>query len=106
MVILIFMSLTPNSKINYYKKEIKELKENNKKLRLKYDSINIRNIEIVNEINRLNDVINVTEKLIVQYDNRIKDLKNNKNETANKVNALNADGVAIEFTNYLKKRRN
>ena len=45
-----------------------------------------------------------SEKLIEQYDNRIKELKQSKNETSNRVNVLNANGVASEFTNYIKKR--
>jgi hypothetical protein len=68
------------------------------------DSLKAVNSEIDKELEKIYGIIRITEKLIVQYDNRINDLKNKQNETSNRVNVLNADGVASEFTDYIKKR--
>jgi peptidoglycan hydrolase CwlO-like protein len=106
LAVLVIILMITNSKNNIYgyKKEIKELHEKNTKLRYKYDSLVVDNKRIDAELDKIYGVINITEKLVEQYDNRIKELKESKNETSNRVNVLNADGVASEFTNYIKKR--
>jgi peptidoglycan hydrolase CwlO-like protein len=106
LAVLVIILMIANSKNNVYgyKKEIKELHEKNTKLRYEYDSLVVDNKRIDAELDKIYGVINTTEKLVEQYDNRIKELKESKNETSNRVNVLNADGVASEFTNYIKKR--
>ena len=106
LAVLVIILMITNSKNNIYgyKKEIKELHEKNTKLRYEYDSLVVDNKRIDAELDKIYGVINITEKLVEQYDNRIKELKESKNETSNRVNVLNADGVASEFTNYIKKR--
>lgn len=106
ILVIILMVAQSKNNIYYYKKEINELNKQNRELRFKYDSISDENHKIDSELKKIYGVINITEKLIAQYDNKIKDLKNDKNETSNRVNILNANGVAVEFTNYIKKRRN
>ena len=103
-LLLIFTVLQPNRKINEYKDEIKILHQNNKKLLHTSDSLKIVNQRIGLELNKIYDVIKLHETLITKYNNTINDLKKQQDETRNRVNVLNADGVATEFTNYIKKR--
>lgn len=103
-LLLLFTVFQPNRKINQYKDDIKTLHEKNKKLLYSNDSLKLVNKKIDSELEKIYGVIKLHEKLIVQYNNTINDLKNRENETSNRVNVLNADGVAIEFTNYIKKR--
>ena len=103
-LLVIFTIFQPNKKIETYKGEIKVLHQKNKELLHSNDSLKIVNQKIDKELEKIYGIIRITEKLIVQYDNRINDLKNKQNETSNRVNVLNADGVASEFTNYIKKR--
>jgi hypothetical protein len=108
VILMIFLILTLLNKIGTkydYKQEINKLHESNRELIYKYDSIEKVNKRIDIELERIYGIIEITEKLIIQYDNNINELKKSKNETTNRVNLLNADGVATEFTNYLKKRR-
>jgi chromosome segregation ATPase len=98
------MLFTVKNNVHDYKKEIKELHQQNTQLKYQVDSITVENKKIDAELNKIYGVISITEKLIEQYDNRIKELKQSKNETSNRVNVLNANGVAAEFTNYIKKR--
>ena len=87
-----------------YKDEIKALHQKNEKLLHSNDSLKVVNKKIDKELEKIYGIIKITEKLIVQYDNRINNLKNKQDEISNRVNILSADGVAIEFTNYIKKR--
>jgi hypothetical protein len=103
--VLIFIFLQYRSVGYDYKREINKLHKSNRELTYKYDSIEKVNKEIDIELERIYGIIEITEKLIIQYDNNINELKKSKNETTNRVNLLNADGVATEFTNYIKKRR-
>lgn len=103
-LLLIFTIFQPNKKINNYKDEIKVLHEKNEKLLHTNDSLAIVNQNIDKELKNIYGIIKITEKLITQYDNRINELKNKQDETSNRVNVLSADGVASEFTNYIKKR--
>jgi predicted RNase H-like nuclease (RuvC/YqgF family) len=103
-LLVIFTIFQPNKKIETYKDEIKVLHQKNKELLHSNDSLKIVNQKIDKELEKIYGIIRITEKLIVQYDNRINDLKNKQNETSNRVNVLNADGVASEFANYIKKR--
>jgi hypothetical protein len=103
-LLVIFTIFQPNKKIETYKDEIEVLHQKNKELLHSNDSLKIVNQKIDKELEKIYGIIRITEKLIVQYDNRINDLKNKQNETSNRVNVLNADGVASEFTNYIKKR--
>jgi len=103
-LVLILMLFTVKNNVHDYKKEIKELHQQNTQLKYQVDSITVENKKIDAELNKIYGVISITEKLIEQYDNRIKELKQSKNETSNRVNVLNANGVAAEFTNYIKKR--
>lgn len=103
-LLLIFTIFQPNKKINNYKDEIKVLHEKNEKLLHTNDSLAIANQKIDKELKNIYGIIKITEKLITQYDNRIIELKNKQDETSNRVNVLSADGVASEFTNYIKKR--
>lgn len=103
-LVLILMLFTIKNNTHDYKKEIKELHQQNTQLKYQVDSITVENKKIDAQLNKIYGIISVTEKLIEQYDNRIKELKQSKNETSNRVNVLNANGVATEFTNYIKKR--
>lgn len=103
-LLLIFTVFQPNRKIDQYKDEIKTLHQKNKKLLHTSDSLRLVNVQIDAELQKIYGVIKLHEKLIVQYNNTIIDLKKQQNETSNRVNVLNADGVATEFTNYIKKR--
>jgi hypothetical protein len=103
-LLVIFTLLKPNKEINTYKDEIKSLHQRNSKLLNTNDSLKLVNKNIDTELKKIYGIIRITEKLIVQYDNRINDLKHKQDEISNRVNILSADGVAIEFTNYIKKR--
>lgn len=103
-LLLIFTVFQPNRKIDQYKDEIKTLHQKNEKLLYTSDSLRLVNEQIDAELQKIYGVIKLHEKLIVQYNNTINDLKKQQNETSNRVNVLNADGVAAEFTNYIKKR--
>lgn len=103
-LLLIFTVFQPNRKIYKYKDEIKTLHQKNEKLLNTNDSLKLVNKKIDEELQKIYGVIKLHEKLIVQYNNTINDLKNQQDETSNRVNILNADGVAIELTNYIKKR--
>lgn len=104
MLLLIFALFIPNKKINQYKDEVKGLHQKNQKLLYTNDSLKSVNKEIDIELEKMYDVIKAHETLITQYNDRINELKKQKNETFNKVNILSGDSVAIEFTNYIKKR--
>jgi septal ring factor EnvC (AmiA/AmiB activator) len=103
-LLLIFTVFQPNKKIDQYKDEIKTLHQKNEKLLHTSDSLKLVNEQIDAELQKIYGVIKLHEKLIVQYNNTIIALKKQQNETSNRVNVLNADGVAAEFTNYIKKR--
>ena len=103
-LLVIFTIFQPNKKIHTYKDEIKALHKKNEKLLHSNDSLKVVNQKIDAELEKIYGIIKITEKLIVQYDNRINNLKNKQDEISNRVNILSADGVAIEFTNYIKKR--
>jgi predicted RNase H-like nuclease (RuvC/YqgF family) len=103
-LLVIFTIFQPNKKIDNYKDEIKALHLKNEQLLQNNDSLKIVNEKIDKELKNIYGVIKITEKLIAQYDNRITELKNKQDETSNRVNVLSADGVASEFTNYIKKR--
>ncbi len=103
LVIIMMLSRSKNN-VYYYKEEIKELNEKNLRLKAQYDSLSLENKKIDAQLEKIYGVIKITEKLIVQYDNRIKELKDRQNETSDRINVLNADGVARELTNYIKKR--
>ena len=104
VLVLVLGFMTTKNNVSYHKSEIKALKEENRALKLKYDSLSIENKKIDAELEKIYGVIKITEKLVIMYDNKIKDLKDRQNETSNRVNVLNANGVAAEFTNYIKKR--
>lgn len=103
-LLVIFTIFQPNKKINKYEDEIAILHQKNEKLLHTNDSLAIVNQKIDKELKNIYGIIKITEKLIVQYDNRIIELKNKQDETSNRVNVLNADSVASEFTSYIKKR--
>ena len=102
-LLVIFTIFQPNKNIHTYKDEIKALHQKNEKLLHSNDSLKVVNKKIDKELEKIYGIIKITEKLIVQYDNRINNLKNKQDEISNRVNILSADGVAIEFTNYIKK---
>ena len=106
LMVLLILSLAyrPSKKIDYYKYEIKDLKNKNKELMKSYDSLKFENKKLDVKIERLYSIIYENERLIMYYDKEIINLKQNKNDTRNKVNVLTADGVASEFTNYLKTK--
>jgi len=103
-LLLIFTVFQPNRKIDQYKDEIKTLHQKNEKLLHTSDSLKLVNEQIDVELQKIYGIIKLHEKLIVQYNNTINDLKKQQDETSNRVNVLNDDGVAAEFTNYIKKR--
>jgi hypothetical protein len=103
-LLLIFTVFQRSEKIDQYKDEIKTLHQKNKKLLYTSDSLKLVNKQIDVELQKIYGIINFHEKLIVQYNNTINDLKKQQDETSNRVNVLTADGVATEFTNYIKKR--
>jgi chromosome segregation ATPase len=103
LLILLVVS-RPGKKIDYYKDEIKDLKNKNKELMKSYDSLEFENRKLDIKLESLYSIIQENEKIIMNYDKQIISLKQNKNETRNKINVLTADGVASEFTNYLKTK--
>jgi predicted nuclease with TOPRIM domain len=103
-LLVIFTIFQPNKKMDNYKDKIEALHLKNEQLLRNNDSLKIVNEKIDKELKNIYGVIKITEKLIAQYDNRITELKNKQDETSNRVNVLSADGVASEFTNYIKKR--
>ena len=104
-VLLVILTIfKPNKMITDYKNEIKVLNDKSNKLLHTNDSLNQVNKKLDSELEKIYGIIKVTEKLIIQYDNNIIELKNKQNEISNRVNVLNADGVASEFTNYIKER--
>jgi len=103
-LLVIFTIFQPNKKMDNYKDKIEALHLKNEQLLHSNDSLKIVNEKIDKELKNIYGVIKITEKLIAQYDNRITELKNKQDETSNRVNVLSADGVASEFTNYIKKR--
>ena len=103
LLILLVVS-RPGKKIDYYKDEIKDLKNKNKELMKSYDSLEFENRKLDVKLESLYSIIQENEKIIMDYDKQIINLKQNKNETRNRVNVLTADGVASEFTNYLKTK--
>lgn len=104
-LLVVFIWLQPNKKINYYKNELKDLKKANAELLKTNDSLKNANELIDAEIKHLNEIIELSEKLLIEYNNEITNLKNRKNEIPGKVNVLSADMVAIKFTDYLKRRK-
>lgn len=103
-LLLIFGWLQPNQRINYYKDELKDLRISNDSLMKVNDSLRAENKKIDIEITKLKSLIMFSENLIKEYSITIDYLKNKKNEIPGKVNVLNADMVANQFTSYLKRR--
>jgi chromosome segregation ATPase len=94
----------PSKKIDYYKDEINLLHQKNKELMFSYDSLSTENKKIDSDLKKLYLELKSKEVLINSYEKQITKLKNKSNETNNRVNLLNSDGVASEFTNYLKTK--
>jgi chromosome segregation ATPase len=94
----------PSKKIDYYKDEINLLHQKNKELMFSYDSLSTENKKIDSELKKLYSDLKDKEILIISYNKEITKLKNRANETNNRVNVLSADGVATEFSNYLKTK--
>jgi chromosome segregation ATPase len=94
----------PSKKIDYYKDEINLLHQKNKELMFSYDSLSTENKKIDSDLKKLYLELKSKEALINSYEKQITKLKNKSNETNNRVNLLNSDGVASEFTNYLKTK--
>jgi hypothetical protein len=103
-LLIILTVFQPNKKIDYYKNEIELLHKSNAKLLYSNDSLKLVNKGLDKELTKIYGVIKLHETLILKYNNTINDLKQQQDETTNRINILNADGVATEFTNYLKKR--
>lgn len=104
ILLVISVIFRPGKKIDYYKDEIKDLKNKNKELMKSYDSLEFENRKLDVKIESLNSIILENERVILDYNKQIINLKQNQNDTRNKVNILTADGVASEFTNYLKTK--
>jgi len=104
-LLLIFTVFQPNKKIYTYKNEIKELKLKNEKLLYSYDSLKNENKKIDFKLKKLYLIIGDKEKIIKTYNNKIEYYKRKQNEIPTKIKLLNADGVATEFTNYIKTKR-
>ena len=103
--LLLFSTIfRPGKKIDYYKDEIKALHQKNKELMYSYDSLSVENKKIDSELKKLYSDLKDKEILIISYNKEITKLKNRANETNNRVNVLSADGVATEFSNYLKTK--
>ena len=94
----------PSKKIDNYKDEINLLHQKNKELMFSYDSLSTENKKIDSDLKKLYLELKSKEALINSYEKQITKLKNKSNETNNRVNLLNSDGVASEFTNYLKTK--
>jgi chromosome segregation ATPase len=103
-ILLVSIITRPGNKINYYKKEISELKLKNQKLLYSYDSLRNENKIIDTKLKLLYLIIEEKEKTISSYNDKIEYYKRKQNEIPSKIKFLNADGVATEFTNYIKKR--
>lgn len=104
-ILLVSIITRPGNKINYYKKEISELKLKNKKLLYSYDSLRNENKKIDTKLKTLYLIIEENGKIISSYNDKIEYYKRKQNEIPNKIKFLNADGVATEFTNYIKTKR-
>jgi len=103
-LLVVVTILQPNKKIDNYKDEIKALHQKNQKLMYSYDSISTENKKIDSILEKLYLELKDKEILIISYNKQITKLKNRANETNNRVNVLNADGVATEFSSYLKTK--
>lgn len=104
-ILLVSIITRPGNKINYYKKEISELKLKNQKLLYSYDSLRNENKKIDTKLKLLYLIIEEKEKTISSYNDKIEYYKRKQNEIPSKIKFLNADGVATEFTNYIKTKR-
>jgi chromosome segregation ATPase len=104
-ILLVSIITRPGNKINYYKKEISELKLKNQKLLYSYDSLRNENRIIDTKLKLLYLIIEEKEKTISSYNDKIEYYKRKQNEIPSKIKFLNADGVATEFTNYIKTKR-
>ena len=104
-ILLVSIITRPGNKINYYKKEISELKLKNQKLLYSYDSLRYENKKIDTKLKLLYLIIEEKEKTISSYNDKIEYYKRKQNEIPSKIKFLNADGVATEFTNYIKTKR-
>jgi chromosome segregation ATPase len=104
-ILLVSIITRPGNKINYYKKEISELKLKNQKLLYSYDSLRNENKIIDTKLKLLYLIIEEKEKTISSYNDKIEYYKRKQNEIPSKIKFLNADGVATEFTNYIKTKR-
>jgi uncharacterized protein YoxC len=77
-LVLILMFFNTKNNVYDYKKEIEELHQKNTQLKYQVDSITVENKKIDAQLNKIYGIINISEKLIEQYDNRIKELKQSK----------------------------
>lgn len=94
------------NKIDYKKDEITNLREENKKLLKKYDSLNIINNKIDILIVELNKKIDSNTQILSSTNKEIQDLKKKQNEIPRYVNNLSANGVSNAFTDFLDKSTN
>lgn len=94
----------PSKPIDKYEDEIKLLKEKNIQLIRNNDSIKNLNKNLTIKIDSLNVAIDTTQSKIKGLNDKIQDLENEKSKVSDYVDGLDADGVAKSLTEYLRRR--
>ncbi len=95
----------PSKGIEMYEKEINNLKVKNQTLRLNNDTLLMLNKSLNIEIQELINNIDSTQAQLNKTKITINNLENEKGKVSTYVNALNADEVAGELSNYLNNRK-
>lgn len=95
----------PSKGIDTYEDKINALKIENDSLHQSNDSLRVLNIALSEEIKDLLTDIDSVQAELVDTEDKINDLENDKDKVSSYVNTLNADGVANALTSYLDKRK-
>jgi len=90
--------------IEKYRQEIDNLNKVNKELLLNNDSLKNLNSDLSKDIINLNDKIDDINLILESNESLIKRLKKRKSEIPTNVNVMDADGVASDISDYLKRR--
>ncbi len=104
IALIISFMFGQRSKIDTKKEDITILHDNNADLAHKNDSLKQVNLRLDNQISEINKILESNTKQITQTQIELDKLKKRKNEIPTYVNALDADGVANAFSNYLKAK--
>lgn len=104
-LVIVFMILfRPKPNTEYYQNQIDTLREKNKNLLHKSDSLKQLNFKLSNEINSLNKKVDSINVYLEDNQKEIKRLKKRKNEIFNYVNTMDANSVTNGFSDYIKGR--